>query len=102
MSMPERRYSRYKKADVWATLYQQQGRLGVQVLDGSVHGNSVSLVSHGKHYRAVILARSSEWYAYSLNCTERWMHGLSCVVCGSHDSCLDVPVLALDTMRWYE
>jgi hypothetical protein len=100
--MPERRYSRYKQAEVWAALYQQQTRLGVEVHDGTVQGNSVLLTRSGVVYRAVVLARSSDWYYYSLNCVERWHHGISAVVCGTHDSCLDIPVLALDALRWYD
>ncbi|SRR5579884_3432648 len=100
--MPERRWSRYKREDVWAALYQQQHVLGVRVHDGTVHGNSVLLSRAGTRYKAVVLARSSDWYYYSLNCVERWKHGISCVVCGTHDSCLEIPALALDTLRWYE
>ncbi|EFH90800.1 hypothetical protein [Ktedonobacter racemifer] len=100
--MLERRYSHYKQEDVWATLYQLQSALGVQVHDGTVHGNSVSLSRGGVVYQAVILARSSYWYANSLNCVERWQHQITCVVAGTHDSCLEVPVLAIDTMHWYE
>lgn len=100
--MKERRYSRYKQADVWATLYQQQATLGVRVHDGTVYGNSVALTREGVPYRAVVLARSSDWYRYSLNCVERWKHGLTCIVCGTHDSCVEVCVLAIDTMKWYE
>jgi hypothetical protein len=100
--MPERRYSRYKRADVWAQLYQLQQALGVQVHDGTVYGNCVLLTREGTEYRAVVLARSSDWYTYSLNCVERWKHSITCVVCGTHDSCVPVPVLALDMMHWYE
>src|SRR5260370_3964083 len=103
--MPERRYSRYKQEDVWAQLYQLQQALGVQVLDGTVHGNSVLLtrMEQGQTitHKAVILARSSDWYYYSLNCVERFKHDVTAVVCGTHDSCLPVPVLALDARRWY-
>ena len=100
--MKERRYSRYRQADVWATLYQQQAALRVTVHDGTVYGNSVSLTRECVTYRAVVLARSSDWYHYSLNCVERWKHGLTCIVCGTHDSCVEVCVLALDTLNWYE
>jgi hypothetical protein len=99
--MPERRYSRYKQEDVWAQLYQLQHQLGVTVQDGTVYGHSVWLTWKNQQVKAVILARSSDWYAYSLNCTERFRHELHVVVCGTHDSCLDRPVLALDSMRWY-
>jgi hypothetical protein len=100
--MPERRYSRYKQEDVWAQLYQLQHTLHVTVQEGTVYGHSVSVTRDGTSYRAVVLARSSDWYAYSLNCVERFKHELSLLVCGTHDSCVDCPVLALDTMRWYE
>ena len=100
--MPERRYSRYKQEDVWAQLYQLQHRLGVKLQDGTVNGHSVYLTWQNKQVKAVILARSSDWYAYSLNCVERFRHELAVVVCGTHDSCLDRPVLALDSLRWYD
>ncbi|HLI09364.1 MAG TPA: hypothetical protein VKV40_22570 [Ktedonobacteraceae bacterium] len=102
--MPERRYSRYKRADVWAQAYHLQGRLDLTILDGTVYGHSVDIErpSRRMKYRAVVLARSSDWYAFSLNCVDRFRHGLDAVLCGTHDSCLPVPVLALDTMRWYE
>lgn len=100
--MRERRYSQYKSEDVWTQLYHLQARLGVQVVDGSVHGHSVTIKRDGQEHRAVILARSSDWYEYSLNCMERIRHGLTLIACGTHDSCVDRPVLALDAMRWYE
>src|SRR5436305_14283422 len=100
--MPERRYSHYKQEDVWAQLYQLQHRLGVTVHDGTVYGHSVWLTWNNQQVKAVILARSSDWYAFSLNCVERFKHELAVVVCGTHDSCLDRPVLALDSMRRYD
>lgn len=100
--MPERRYSQYKQEDVWAQLYQLQHRLGVTVQKDTIHGHSVWLTWKDKPVKAVVLARSSDWYAYSLNCIERFKHELDVVVCGTHDSCLDRPVLALDVMRWYK
>jgi hypothetical protein len=131
--MPERRYSRYKQEDVWVQMVLHQEELHIQVLPGTVHGNSVSIHRLSKdrnitksdtkatlekpadednsaetnkvqnqEYRAVVLARSSDWYYYSLNCTYRFKHGITCVVAGTHDSCINRPVLAMDVMRWYE
>lgn len=100
--MRERRYSQYKSEDVWSQLYHLQESLGIVVQDGTVVGNSISLTYQGKGHRAVVLARSSDWYVYSLNCIEHIHHGLTLVVCGTHDSCIDRPVLALDAMRLYE
>lgn len=104
MRRRERRYSRYQAADVWATLYEQQSHLDVQVYDGTVTGNCVQLSrrSTGMPYKAVVLARASDWYTYSLNCQDRWKHGITALVCGTHDSCVPVPVLALDQLKWYE
>ncbi|MBO0791706.1 MAG: hypothetical protein J2P36_12255 [Ktedonobacteraceae bacterium] len=100
--MPERRYSRYKQEDVWIQLVHLQARLHIELVAGSVYGNSVSLLRGGQEYRAVVLVRASDWYYYSLNCTDRFKHGITCVVCGTHDSCIDRLVLAMDTLRWYE
>jgi hypothetical protein len=102
MKARERRYSRYKSADVWATLYEQQHALRITVVHGTVQGNTVSLIHEGITYKAVILARSSEWYKYSLNCQAVWKHGITLVVAGTHDSCLPVPVQAIDHPKWYE
>ena len=103
--MQERRYTQYKQMDVWYQLCNLASVLEVQVLTGTLHGCSISLIRQDKtpnvRLRAVILPRSSHWYKYSLNIAE-WEHGITAVVCGTHDSCIDVPVLALDAMKWYE
>jgi hypothetical protein len=99
----ERRYTQYKQEDVSIQLLHYAPVLKVQVLSGTLVGASVSLLrlDTNKRLRAVILARSSDWYTYSLN-YPLWKHGITAVVCGTHDSCLPVPVLALDAMRWYK
>lgn len=99
----ERRYTKYKQEDVFIQLLHFQSVLKVQVLGGTLVGASVSLLrlDTSKRYRAVILARSSDWYVYSLN-YPLWKHGCTAIVCGTHDSCVPVPVLALDSMKWYK
>jgi hypothetical protein len=99
----ERRYTQYYQSDVWLQLCNLAPALKVQVFMGTVHGCSISLLrlNTGERLRAVILTRSSHWYHYSLNIAE-WDHGVNCIVCGTHDSCVNVPVLALDAMKWYE
>src|SRR5438876_190212 len=101
--MQERRYTKYKQSDVWLQLCNLSSALKVQVLYGTVEGCSISLIrlDTGERLRAVILPRASDWYRYSLNIAE-WQHGCTAIVCGTHDSCVPVPVLALDSMRWYE
>ncbi len=98
----ERRYTQYRQSDVWLQLCHYENALKVQVLRGTLYGCSVSLLrlDSGERLRAVILARSSDWYRLSLNYPP-WEHGCTSVVCGTHDSCLEVPVLALDAMKWY-
>jgi hypothetical protein len=98
----ERRYCAYHQSDVWLQACNLAPALKIQVLYGTVHGCSVSLtrLDTGERYRAVILARSSHWYKFSLNVAE-WDHGITAIVCGTHDSCVSVPVLALDAMKWY-
>lgn len=99
----ERRYTHYKQHDVFLQLCNYQRFLKVQVLVGTLVGSSISLVrlDTKERLRAVLLTRSSDWYHYSLNASD-WKHGLTAVVCGTHDSCLLLPVLALDSMKWYE
>jgi len=96
----ERRYTKFKQTDVWNMLANLEKPLKVQVLRGTAHGSSISLIrlDTSERLRAVILNRSSSWYTYRLNC---WDHGMTAVVCGTHDSCIDRPVLAMDTMKWY-
>ena len=102
--MQERRYSQYKQADVFLQLAHYRKRLKVEIVQNSVSASGVSLLrldQNKKEYRCTVLARSSDWYGYSLNSPE-WQHGCTAVVVGTHDSCLPVPALALDVMRWYE
>lgn len=101
--LKERRYTQYKQADVWLQLCNLASVLKVQVLYGTLHGCSISLLrlDTSERLRAVILPRASDWYKFSLNVAE-WNHGITAIVCGTHDSCVPVLVLALDAMRWYE
>lgn len=100
--MPERRYSQYKQEDVWVQAYQLQSRYGLEIHHGTVIGNSVSVSLSGVEHKAVVLARSSDWYYYRLNCTETFKHLITLCICGTHDSCLPVPVLAMDTGKLYK
>lgn len=100
----ERRYTKYKQEDVLIQMLHYQSALKIQVIEGTLIGASVSLLrldKEKKRYRAVVLARAHDWYVYSLN-SPLWDHGCNAVICGTHDSCLPVPVLALDSMKWYE
>lgn len=98
----KRRYTKYSQADTLRALHAQQHALGVQIVEQSVYGNRLTISSqkYGK-VQAVVLARSSDWYRLSLNALT-WKHGLQAAIVGTHDSCLPVRVLAMDSLDWYE
>jgi hypothetical protein len=106
----QRRYNGYRYEDVLVYLAQHvplpfedsKGR-GDLRFEGLVNlGRCVQVRYRDKTYQAVVLARASDWYRYSLNCTERWHHHVSAAIVGTHDSCLPVPVFAIDEQRAYE
>ena len=97
----KRRYTRYTQDDVYRALDAHQEHLGVRIAPGSAYGNRIQLVSNLGERIAVVLARSSDWYRYSLN-VMTWQHPLQAAVVGTHDSCLPIPVLAMDSMQWYQ
>ena len=108
MAVP-RRYSGYRYEDVLIYLAQHapmtfqdsKGR-GELRFDGLVNlGRCVQVRYREKSYRAVVLAKASDWYHYSLNCTERWHHQVNAAIVGTHDSCLPVPVFAIDELQAY-
>ena len=106
----QRRYSGLRYEDVLIfvaqhaplTFEDSRGR-GTLGFEGLVNlGRCVQVSYRGKSYRAVVLAKASDWYYYSLNCTERWHHHVNAAIVGTHDSCVPVPVFALDEMRVYD
>lgn len=98
-----RRYTRYSYEDTQRALQQQAKHLGVRVLPGSASANGrrvrIFSNSHRREFWTIILARSSEWYKFNLNTYES---GMEAAIVGTHDSCISVPVLAMDTLEWYE
>jgi hypothetical protein len=99
--MSERRYSCYKRADVWVQLVSLQSQLHIEVIPNSVIGSALMIRRRdtSEAHNAVVLARSSDWYHYSLNTFD---HSMTAIIAGTHDSCVPIPVLALDAMRWYD
>jgi hypothetical protein len=97
-----RRYTKYNQDDTYRALFAHQDQLQVQIVQGSVYGNSLSIQSQAYGVlKAVVLARSSDWYTYSLNALN-WKHGLQLAIVGTHDSCLPIRVLAMDSLVWYQ
>src|SRR3989442_12456066 len=101
--MAKRRYCKYSFEDTQRAIQQQQSSLHVRILPGSAsaRGRRIRLYSeeHQRELWAVILARSSDWYTYNLN---TYNSGMEAAVVGTHDSCIAVPVLAMDSLQWYE
>jgi hypothetical protein len=106
----KRRYSGHRYEEVLVFLAQHaplsfensKGRVSELQFDGLFSlSRSVRVRYQEKVYQAVVLARSSDWYRYSLNCTDRWKHHVNAVIAWTHDSCLSVPVFALEERRVY-
>jgi hypothetical protein len=95
----ERAYKRYKLEEALALLHQTHERMGLEIVPGSTIGHTY-LANHAElgTIRLLVLGRSSEWYAYRLN---TYADNIGAVVCATHDSCLPIPVFALDTPLTY-
>ncbi|GCE48507.1 hypothetical protein EI42_04813 [Thermosporothrix hazakensis] len=99
----KRRYCKYSFEDTQRAIQHQQRQVGVRILPGTASstGRSIRVYSekHRRELWCVILARSSDWYRYNLN---TYQHGMEAAIVGTHDSCISVPVLAMDSLEWYE
>src|SRR2546421_7191013 len=95
----ERAYKRYKLEEALALFHQTHQRLGLEIVPGSTVGRTY-LARHQELglIRLLVLGRSSEWYSYRLN---TYADNIDAVVCATHDSCLPIPVFALDTPGTY-
>src|SRR5216117_295730 len=91
----ERAYKRYKLEEALALFHQTHARMGLEIVPGSAIGHTY-LAQHQElgTIRLLVLGRSSEWYTYRLN---TYADNIDAVVCATHDSCLPIPVFALDT-----
>lgn len=101
--MPKRRYCRYSYEDTQRAIQHQARQLGVRILPGSASANGrrvqIRTQKHQRDLWTIILARSSEWYRFNLN---TYNSGIEAAIVGTHDSCISVPVLAMDSLEWYE
>jgi hypothetical protein len=102
--MPTRenhRFTGYTHTDVLVQTLQGLAP-GLQIVEGTSYTNYTAAVTwQGKQYLAMFLGRSSDWYRFSLNLT-LGAKKITLAVVGTHDSCLQVPVYALDQNSWYE
>ncbi len=118
------RYTRYRWEEVFSLLIERSERTGVSVIhaapeqgrritihiDLPVENNeSEQLVEDQKEENggrmvgdrvAVLLGKSSDWYKYRLNVFAR-QEGIEWVVCGTHDTCVSVPVWSVEEERLY-
>jgi hypothetical protein len=95
----ERAYKRYKLEEVLALFHLTQARMGLATVAGSAIGHTY-LATHQElgTSRRMVLGRSSEWYTYHLNI---YADNIGALVCATHDSCVPIPVFALDTPSAY-
>jgi hypothetical protein len=100
---PRRRYTRYSFEDTQRAIQHQYKQVGVTIVAGSASPNGRRIRVHLEKQKAslwaIILARSSDWYRYNLN---TYSSGIEAAIVGTHDSCLSIPVLAMDTLEWSE
>lgn len=115
----EFKYTRYTYAEVFSLLIGRARRTGVSVLHAAptqgrrvtVHVDITVESKNEKGERkkermvgdrvAVVLGRSSDWYRHRLNVYAEF-EGVQWVVCGTHDSCLSIPVWSVEEERLYE
>jgi hypothetical protein len=96
-----RRYTGYSHTDVLVQTLQGLAP-GLSIVAGTSYTKYTALVRYqGQDYLSVFLSRSSDWYHYSLNITPG-ADKIKLAVVGTHDSCLKLPVYALDQNKWYE
>lgn len=108
----ERAYKRYTLEEVLDLFQQAHQQFGLLVIPHSTIGRTYLVehtlpaqVAHREselhnlgRIRVLVLGRSSEWYKYRLN---TYADNIDAVVCGTHDSCLPIPVFALDMTGIY-
>ncbi len=108
----ERAYKRYRLEEALSLFHHTYHLFGLELIPDSTIGRTY-LVEHtlppkiaAKHpeltslgiIRVLVLGRSSEWYKYRLN---TYADAIDAVVCATHDSCLPIPVFALDVVGTY-
>jgi hypothetical protein len=97
----QRRYTGYSHTDVLVQTLQGLAP-GIEIIKGTSYTRyTASVRAQGREYLAVFLGRASDWYRYSLNMTPE-ARQITLVIVGTHDSCLPLPVYALDQNKWYE
>lgn len=110
------RYTRYRWEEVFSMLVSREGRTGVQVAHAAPEqGRRITITVdvldprdperklHLQGERvAVLLGRSSDWYKYRLNVYAVQVAQIAWIVCGTHDSCVSVPVWSVEEERLYD
>jgi hypothetical protein len=96
------RYRLYSVGEILTMILESPASYPVQVVDNTLihrraeHAVRVDLSWAGQRYKAIIFTRSSDWYRYSLHLYAD--AEIELVVAGTHDSCLPLPVLSLDSL----
>jgi hypothetical protein len=90
--------------EILSMLSSSAYKTGVSILnDGPGHRLRIHYARGqvNRAYECVVLVRSSDWYKYRLNVYAQ-LEGIEFVVCGTHDSCLPVPVWSVEEARVYQ
>ncbi len=99
-TLEQRRFTGYSHVDVLTQTLLGLAS-GLEIVRGTSYTRYTAQVTYqGQRYEAVFLGRSSDWYRYSLNLTPEAQR-LTLVVAGTHDSCVPLPVYALDQKKWH-
>jgi hypothetical protein len=114
------RYTRYRWEEVFSQLVSREDRTGVKVEHAAPdQGRRITLTidildprdSEGdpkERHRlqgervAVLLGRSSDWYKYRLNVYAVQRAQIAWIVCGTHDTCVNVPVWSVEEEKLYD
>ena len=108
------RYTRYSYEEVFSLLISRSGRTGVSVKHADAEQQGRLITVHAKlkdedgkmlpaeDRLAVLLGRSSDWYKYRLNVYAQQFAGVQWIICGTHDTCVSVPVWCVEEEKLYE
>jgi hypothetical protein len=105
------RYTRYRHDEVFSLLISRAQRTGVDVVHAApTQGRRITIHARLQNEQgewaeavrvAVLLGRSSDWYRYRLNVYAVQFEGIEWIVCGTHDTCVPIPVWSVEEEKLY-
>ncbi|MBA2677519.1 MAG: hypothetical protein H0U76_03875 [Ktedonobacteraceae bacterium] len=105
------RYTKYRWEEVFSLLISREKDTGISVIHAaSEQGRRITIECDlpwrdttltGRRV-AVLLGRSSDWYKYRLNVYAVQVQGIEWIICGTHDTCVNVPVWSVEEGKLYD